>query len=197
MVHTTIHSSRAISKSRRGVAVSKRKASSTVTKAGRIHRAKEARPAIAKSQQLPKAALRKIGARRAGRTAAKGVQRRTGSSVLNARMGTRGQRAVALEVINKKKAVQARKRKNVVKRGRPRVTAARSPKITTYSRSSRRSHVAPRLFRCNSCGNLVPWVSVDSRCFPCLKRGLAARKREEEMAFGAFDIDEDFVAAVR
>jgi hypothetical protein len=43
----------------------------------------------------------------------------------------------------------------------------------------------------------VPWVSVDSRCFPCLKRGLAARKREEELALGAFDIDEDFVAVVR
>jgi hypothetical protein len=100
-------------------------------------------------------------------------------------------------LINKKRAVQARKKQNVVKRGRPRVTATLAAKITTYSRSSRRHHVAPRFFRCSACGNLVPWISVDSRCFPCLKRGLAAKKREEEMAFGSFDIDEDFAEAVR
>ncbi len=195
MVHTAVHSARAISKSRRGVRGTKRRASSTITRAGKVHRAAKSRQVAAKSRQVAKASLKKLRQRRVGRPLAKGSGRTVKPSALKKKAGTRTQRAAALSLATRKLA-QAKKIHNVVKRGRPRVSTTRAEKITARGRALRR-RAAPRLFRCAACGNHVPWVSVDSRCFPCLKRGLAARKQEEELALGAFDIEEDFVAVVR
>ena len=196
MAHTTVHSGRAFSKSSRGMGGAKRRASSTITRAGKVHRATKSRPATAGSRQVPKASLKKLRLRRAGEALGKGTGKAANPAELKEKIGTRTQRATALSLISGKMAGQARRKQNVVKRGRPRGAGTRVSKITTRGRALR-GCAAPRLFRCAACGNHVPWVSVDSRCFPCLKRGLAARKREEELALGAFDIDEDFVAAVR
>lgn len=192
MVHTTVHSGRAFSKSSRGMGGAKRRASSTITRAGKVHRATKSRLATAGSRQVAKASLKKLRLRRAGKGSGKAAKPAT----LKEKIGPRTQRATALSLISRKMAGQARRKQNVVKRGRPRGAATRVSKITARGRALR-GCAAPRLFRCAACGNHVPWVSVDSRCFPCLKRGLAARKREEELALGAFDIDEDFVAVVR
>jgi hypothetical protein len=140
--------------------------------------------------------LKKLRLRRAGKALGKGSGKAAKPAALKKMIGTRMQRATALALSSRKRAVQERKKQNVVKRGRPRGIASRGAKITAYGRT-KRGHAAARLLRCAACGNHVPWVSVDSRCFPCLKRGLAARKREEELALGAFDIDEDFAAVVR
>jgi len=196
MVQPAVHSARAISKSRRGMGGTKRRASSTITRAGKVHRATKSRPVTAKSRQVAKASLKKLRLRRASKALGKGGGKAVKPTALKKKTGTRTQRATALALSSRKMAIQARRKHNVVKRGRPRATAIRAPKITAYGRTTR-GHAVPRLFRCAACGNHVPWVSVDSRCFPCLKRGLAARKREEELALGAFDIDEDFVAVVR
>ncbi|HEY3295271.1 MAG TPA: hypothetical protein VGL38_07520 [bacterium] len=39
--------------------------------------------------------------------------------------------------------------------------------------------------QCAGCGNMFTWLSVDQLCFNCLKKKLAAKKREDE-AYGGF-----------
>jgi hypothetical protein len=48
--------------------------------------------------------------------------------------------------------------------------------------------------KCAQCGGMFPWLSVDGLCFNCLKKKLAARKREDESyssGFGGSSESED------
>ncbi|MFH1010590.1 MAG: hypothetical protein V1784_05085 [bacterium] len=113
------------------------------------------------------------------------------------RVIARGKAGVAASALNEKRR-KAQAKYGVGAKSRAKAVSGRAPaRGVAPRRVSRWRRAAPRLLRCSACGGVVLWVSVDRRCFPCLKRGIAARKREDEFALGVFEIEEEFVPAVQ
>jgi hypothetical protein len=183
MAHTAAHTHRTTVLSKRHAAASKKRVSSGRKAASVRHATKTGSGAL------------KIR-RWHGKASAAGTRKRTPAvrakgNAPRGKTSVRGLGSRKASTNSRKKYVLAKKFKVRGGLRRPAV------KMTTEQKARRRRRAAPRLWRCMSCGMLVPWVSVDSRCFPCLKRGLAGRKREDEFAMGVFDIEEEFAPAVQ
>lgn len=202
MARAVARATRRIPASRWGAVATKRRASSAGTKSRKPGRGtkvggKATKPAPKKSGKA--STNRWTASPRKARAASS--TKRTGSLKLTARKkkaAGRTKKVGRSSAPAREKNVQIRKKQVVSRRGGPYKGLTRmSKKVTGRRRLPRRRRAGPRLVRCGICGNLVPWVSVDNRCFPCLKKGLALRRREEETRVGAYEADEGLVSTVR
>jgi hypothetical protein len=193
MAHTAAHTHRTTVLSKRHAAAPKKRVISG-RKAASVRHAKRTGSRALKDRR-PRGKASSTGMRK--RVEPTSATRKRTRAIATRGIAPRGKTPVIGPSLRK---VSANSRKKFVLARKLRITGGlRRPAIrmTTERKAPRRRRIAPRLWRCAACGMLVPWVSVDSRCFPCLKRGLAGRKREDEFAMGVFDIEEEFAPAVQ